>query len=203
MIFSGKFGVCSRRRASADFVGNLKAPATCLGLASHYVAGTDLHEYRARIADQRGDIHCTNRELDKAEGNYKLAQETADASGQLWLQAQRWQFDRSTTPAARTARQDQTNSCVVRTNLEANKELRKIPLSPGTDRSGSGKLWQCRARLSQRARKPEEVWLAEHRGIDTGSAGAAAHEARSQRGSVRRVGPSSQAFRNCPSRPPL
>ena len=59
----------------------------CLGLANHYVAGTDLHEYRARIADQRGDIHCSRRELDKAEANYKLAQETADASGQLWLQA--------------------------------------------------------------------------------------------------------------------
>ena len=59
----------------------------CLGLANHYVTGTDLHEYRARIADQRGDIHCSRRELDKAEANYKLAQETAEASGQLWLQA--------------------------------------------------------------------------------------------------------------------
>jgi tetratricopeptide (TPR) repeat protein len=59
----------------------------CLGLASHYIAGTDLHEYRARIADQRGDLHCSRRELDKAEKNYKLAQETADASGQRWLQA--------------------------------------------------------------------------------------------------------------------
>ena len=59
----------------------------CLGLANHYVAGTDLHEYRARIADQKGDLHCSRRELDKAETNYKLAQETADASGHLWLQA--------------------------------------------------------------------------------------------------------------------
>ena len=59
----------------------------CLGLAHHYVAGTDLHEYRARIADQRGDIHCSRRELDKADTNYKLAREIADASGQLWLQA--------------------------------------------------------------------------------------------------------------------
>ena len=32
-------------------------------------------------------FHCSRRELDKAEINYKLAQETADASGQLWLQA--------------------------------------------------------------------------------------------------------------------
>ncbi len=69
------------------FRREFESAAACLGLASHYVAGTDLHEYRARIADQRGDIHCTNRELDKAEANYKLAQETADASGQLWLQA--------------------------------------------------------------------------------------------------------------------
>jgi tetratricopeptide (TPR) repeat protein len=69
------------------FRREFESAAACLGLASHYVAGTDLHEYRARIADQRGDIHCTNRELDKAEANYKLAQETADAAGQLWLQA--------------------------------------------------------------------------------------------------------------------
>jgi tetratricopeptide (TPR) repeat protein len=69
------------------FRREFESAAACLGLASHYVAGTDLHEYRARIADQRGDIHCSNRELDKAETNYKLAQETADASGQLWLKA--------------------------------------------------------------------------------------------------------------------
>ena len=69
------------------FRREFESAAACLGLASHYVDGTDLHEYRARIADQRGDIHCSNRELDKAETNYKLAQETADASGQLWLKA--------------------------------------------------------------------------------------------------------------------
>ena len=69
------------------FRREFESAAACLGLASHYVAGTDLHEYRARIADQRGDIHCSNRELEKAETNYKLAQETADASGQLWLKA--------------------------------------------------------------------------------------------------------------------
>jgi tetratricopeptide (TPR) repeat protein len=69
------------------FRREFESATACLGLASHYVAGTDLHEYRARIADQRGDVHCTNRELDKAEANYQLAQETADASGQLWLQA--------------------------------------------------------------------------------------------------------------------
>ena len=69
------------------FRREFESASACLGLASHYVDGTDLHEYRARIADQRGDIHCSNRELDKAETNYKLAQETADASGQLWLKA--------------------------------------------------------------------------------------------------------------------
>ncbi len=69
------------------FRREFESAEACLGLASHYVAGTDLHEYRARIADQRGDIHCSNRELEKAEVNYKLAQETADASGQLWLKA--------------------------------------------------------------------------------------------------------------------
>ncbi len=69
------------------FRREFESAEACLGLASHYVAGTDLHEYRARIADQRGDIHCSNRELEKAEVNYQLAQETADASGQLWLKA--------------------------------------------------------------------------------------------------------------------
>jgi tetratricopeptide (TPR) repeat protein len=69
------------------FRREFESAEACLGLASHYVAGTDLHEYRARIADQRGDIHCSTRELNKAEANYKLARETADASGQLWLQA--------------------------------------------------------------------------------------------------------------------
>ena len=69
------------------FRREFESAEACLGLASHYVAGTDLHEYRARIADQRGDIHCSRRELDKAEINYNLAQETAEASGQLWLKA--------------------------------------------------------------------------------------------------------------------
>ena len=69
------------------FRREFESAMACLDLASHYVAGTDLHEYRARIADQKGDIHCSKRELRKAEANYKLAQETADASGQLWLQA--------------------------------------------------------------------------------------------------------------------
>ena len=69
------------------FRGEFESAEVCLDLASHYVAGTDLHEYRARIADQRGDIHCSKRQLDKAESNYKLAQETANASGQLWLKA--------------------------------------------------------------------------------------------------------------------
>ena len=180
------------------FRREFESAEACLGLASHYVAGTDLHEYRARIADQRGDIHCSNRELEKAEVNYQLAQETADASGQLWLKAHvgnsiaRLRLLQGRPAEARHILESFEPVWIGNTgawSVKRNQELRKIslPSRPGGGRLG--KLRRCRANLSQRARQSQKVWLEQHGSSDPGPSSPTAHETWTQGGGLCRVGP--------------